>query len=115
MTSEPAVAPLTLFVLIKALPSFLSLSHGERRDIAETVAASLPKGLMVRQFDCEAFSAMCSDIWMLENTNPTEANDTFERLRDSPIFAKPYFELVAILPAIENGWRRFEAAHNLAA
>ena len=115
MTSQNATAPLTLFVLIKALPSFLSLTHAERRDIADRVAAGLPEGLAVRQFDCEAFTAMCSDIWVIENTDPGEANETFERLRDSPIFAEPYFELVAILPAIENGWRQFEAAHGLAA
>jgi len=33
-----------------------------------------------------------------------------ERLRDTPLFAQPYFEFVAILPAIEDGWKAFEAA-----
>lgn len=33
-----------------------------------------------------------------------------ERLRDSPLFAVPYFELVDILPALEDGYLDFEQA-----
>lgn len=36
-----------------------------------------------------------------------------ERLRDSPIFAHPYFEIVDIIPAIEDGFRAFEAAEGM--
>ncbi len=113
---QPTDSPsLTLFVLVKALPSFLSLSHAERQEVARTVAANLPEGLSWRQFDCEAFSAMCSDIWMMERTSAIEANTVFEGLRDSPIFARPYFELVAILPALEDGWRRYQADQRVSA
>ncbi|WP_274609289.1 darcynin family protein [Mesorhizobium sp. L-8-3] len=31
-----------------------------------------------------------------------------ERLRDSAFFAEPYFELVQIIPAVEDGFRYFE-------
>jgi hypothetical protein len=31
-----------------------------------------------------------------------------ERLRDTDLFAKPYFEIVNIIPAIEDGFRAFE-------
>jgi hypothetical protein len=37
-------------------------------------------------------------------------NTAMERLRDTPLFAQPYFEFVAILPAIEDGWRTYEIA-----
>lgn len=99
---------LTLFILVRALPAWLALERSERRRMAGTIAP-LPDDLRLRQFDCEAFSAMCSDIWMLSGTSLEALNAAMERLRDTPLFARPYFEFVAILPAIEDGWKRFEA------
>ncbi|NIZ12106.1 darcynin family protein [Phaeobacter sp. HF9A] len=100
--------PLTLFILVRALPAWLALSRAERQDIA---ASALPRDdTQVRLFDCEAFSAMCSDIWMLSAPGVGALNTAMERLRDTPLFAQPYFDFVAILPVIENGWRDFEAA-----
>ena len=105
--SAPHDTPLTLFLLVRALPAWLALPRAERRRIAE--AAAPDAGLPLRQFDCEAFSAMCSDIWMLDGAPAGALNAAMERLRDTPLFAHPYFEWVAILPAIEDGWRAFEA------
>ena len=99
--------PLTLFILVRALPAWLALTRGERQKIAATAAPGAETDL--RQFDCEAFSAICSDIWMVTAQSARALNHTMERLRDTALFAKPYFEFVAILPAIENGWRDFEA------
>lgn len=100
--------PLTLFLLVRALPSWLALPRPRRREIA---IGAVPGGdIKLRQFDCEAFSAMCSDIWMLTADSAGAMNTAMERLRDTPLFAQPYFEFVAILPAIEDGWKAFEAA-----
>lgn len=105
--SPPHDDPLTLFLLVRALPAWLALPRAERRTIAAT--ATPTDGTVVRQFDCEAFSALCSDIWMLTGASAGALNAAVERLRDTPLFARPYFEFVAILPAIEDGWRKFEA------
>lgn len=106
--TTPRYQPLTLFLLVRALPSWLALSRSRRREIA---AGAVPEeGIRVRQFDCEAFSALCSDIWMLTADSAGALNTAMERLRDTPLFARPYFEFVAILPAIEDGWAAFEAA-----
>ena len=103
---DPAYKPLTLFLLVRALPAWLALSREARRSIARTAAPA--DGTEVRQFDCEAFSALCSDIWMLTGPSAGALNSAMERLRDTPLFAHPYFEWVAILPAIEDGFRAFE-------
>jgi len=36
-----------------------------------------------------------------------------ERLRDSPLFAVPYFELIDILPALEDGYLDIEQAKSV--
>ena len=101
---------MTLFILVRALPSWLALPRTKRQEIATSSTSAIPNTeTQVRQFDCEAFSAMCSDIWMVTAASAGELNTTMERLRDTPLFAHPYFEFVAILPAIENGWKTFEA------
>ncbi|MFC4667457.1 darcynin family protein [Seohaeicola nanhaiensis] len=105
----PLSPPLSLFVLVRALPAWLALSRAERRQIGGAALATLPEGLTFRQFDTEAFSAMCSDIWMIEGATPRSINTAMERLRDTPLFSVPYFEFVAILPALEDGWQAFEA------
>ena len=99
---------LTVFILVRALPAWLALPHTERRTIGAT-AAPIEPDVTLRQFDCEAFSAMCSDIWMLSVPSPRALNHTIERLRDTALFAQPFFDLVAILPAIEDGWQAYEA------
>jgi hypothetical protein len=103
---DTAYKPMTLFILVRALPAWLALSRDDRRTIARTAAPT--DGTVVRQFDCEAFSALCSDIWMLTGSSTGVLNSAMERLRDTPLFAHPYFEFVAILPAIEDGFRAFE-------
>lgn len=98
---------LSVFLLVRARPSWLALSREDRRTLG---AQAMPTDaeVHVRQFDCEAFSAFCSDIWMLSVPSPRSLHAVIERLRDTPLFAEPYFDLVAILPSIENGWQSYE-------
>ena len=108
MTQTDKSQALTVFILVRALPAWLALPHAERRRIGAG-AVPIEPDVTVRQFDCEAFSAMCSDIWMLSVPSPRALNHTIERLRDTALFAHPYFDLIAILPAIEDGWQAYEA------
>ncbi|MBN8291800.1 hypothetical protein JI664_07475 [Rhodobacter sp. NTK016B] len=108
MTLQPTDNALSVFILVRALPAWLALSRPERRRIGQE-AAPVEPGIGFRAFDCEAFSAMCSDLWMLDVPSPGALNRVIERLRDTPLFTAPYFDLVAILPAIEDGWQRYEA------
>ncbi len=100
----------TIFVLLRALPSWLALSRIQRREIGETAMKVALGGTNVthRHYDAEAFSAFCSDIAAFQTDDLNAFNTAMERLRDSPIFALPHFELIAIIPAIEDGYRHFE-------
>ena len=100
----------TVFVLLKALPSWLSLSRSRRNEIAGAAMsrALLDDAVTVRHFDAEAFSSFCSDVAVFETSDMMRFYFVMERLRDSPLFAEPYFELIQIVPAIEDGFRQFE-------
>jgi transposase InsO family protein len=52
--------------------------------------------------------AVCSDISLFESDDLIAFYAVMERLRDSVLFAKPYFELVQIVPAIEEGFQHYE-------
>ena len=101
------------FVLLRATPAWLRLSRAERRaQSAEHLAPLLAAGagLRMRYFDAEAFSALCSDVMMVETDDPRQHYFFMERLRDTPLITEPYFELVQIVPTIEDGFVAFEAA-----
>lgn len=100
---------ITIFILLRALPAWLALPRSDRDDIAEKAMASsgLAASGALRLYDCEAFTARCSDMAVVETTDLQGFYFAMERLRDSPLFAVPYFELIDILPGIENGFRQF--------
>jgi hypothetical protein len=101
----------TLFVLLRALPAWLALPRARRDAIGSTAVAQALAGqpVTLRHFDAEAFTAQCSDVSLFETDDLRAFYAVMERLRDSPLFAHPYFELVQIIPAIEDGFRQFEA------
>jgi Darcynin, domain of unknown function len=100
----------TIFVFLRALPAWLALPREQRRALAEAnVAAALKgSGVALRHFDAEAFTAICSDISLFEADDLIAFYAVMERLRDSVLFTKPYFELVQIIPAIEDGFQHYE-------
>lgn len=99
------------FILLNATPAWLRLSRSQRRALTEQHLAPLlvgPEAVRMRYFDAEAFSADCSDVMMVETEDPRHHYFFMERLRDSPMFTVPYFELKQIVPAIEEGYVAFE-------
>lgn len=92
------------------LPSWLRLSRADRNAIGSTALADALKddAVTIRNFDAEAFTGFCSDVAVFEADDLIDFYFVMERLRDSALFAKPYFELVQIVPAIEDGFRHFE-------
>ncbi|MCO6186249.1 darcynin family protein [Rhizobium sp. L1K21] len=109
-------AKYTIFMLLTARPEWLRLTRDERSRIAGEALETAMAGLNVnhRHFDAEAFSAFCSDVAVFETGSLGDYYFTIERLRDTPFFAVPYFDVVAIIPAIEDGFAQFEkseAAH----
>jgi len=102
---------MSVFLLVRALPAWLALPREDRNKIASTAfEAANPRGeLSIRHFDAEAFSAPCSDVMLVENVSPAAHYAFIERLRDTPLFGHPYFEMLSIIPAVEDGFRQFEA------
>jgi hypothetical protein len=107
----PSTPRFTIFILLRALPAWLSLPRAQRSAIAtEALSVALAEApVTLRHYDAEAFSAFCSDLSVFETDDLGAFYFVMERLRDTPIFAVPYFDLIQILPAIEDGYRHFEA------
>lgn len=100
----------TIFMLLEALPSWLSLDRTARGKIAEEALGASLSGFSVthRHYDAEAFSGRCSDISIFETDDLTAYYYVIERLRDSAFFAVPYFRVIDIIPTIADGYRNFE-------
>jgi len=101
----------TFFLMLTATEHWLRLSRPERGRLSDDHVGRLLQtfsGLRLRYFDAEAFTADCSDLMMIETEDLTAYYDFIETLRDSPMFTVPYFRVVRIIPAIEDGFRQFE-------
>lgn len=102
------------FVQLRATSAWLRLSREQRRALSEQHLAPLLAAnsgrLSMRYFDAEAFSADCSDLMMIETAEPKLHYYFMERLRDTPLISEPYFEVVQIVPTIEDGYQDYELA-----
>ncbi len=102
-------------VLLRATPAWLRLTRERRRALSAEHLAPLLAGqvaLKMRYFDAEAFTSTCSDVMMVETADPRQYYFFMEHLRDSPLISEPYFEIVQILPTIEEGFMDFEQAQS---
>ncbi len=99
------------FIHLKALPAWLRLSRERRRQLADAalgdVLARCP-AVRVRHFDAEAFAAPCSDVMMVETTDPWAHYTFMEHLRDSVLLTEPHFEVLQVLATVEDGHVAFE-------
>ena len=102
----------TIFILLTATPAWLSLNRPERRTFAGEVLAPIlaaHPATSMRYYDAETFSGRCSDIAVFETEDLADYSDLIDALRDSAFFAAPYYHLVDVIPAVENGYRAYEA------
>ena len=100
------------FLLLKASKDWLALSRTDRAEIAgnclqEAVKAS-SGNISFRHFDAEAFHAPCSDVMLVETGDPWHHYQFMEKLRDSPLIFKGYFEVLDVIPTIEDGYVEYE-------
>src|SRR5262245_19579644 len=99
------------FIHVKTTEAWLRLPRAERRKIAGVClggAIAEPGALSLRHFDAEAFTAECTDVLLVETASPVTYYDFMERLRDTALITEPYFLIVRVVPAIENGFQDFE-------
>jgi len=116
-TTEATDAPDTavryaFFILLRATSEWLRMSRRERSARVDTHLVPLLRAypaVRTRHFDAEAFTTVCSDVMLVETTDLTQYYSFIEGLRDSPMVTVPYFEFLHIIPAIEDGFRAYEA------
>ena len=101
--------PLTILMLLNATPAWLSLSREQRDEYFRHHVLPLfnDQDLNVRLFDSEYFHGKVSDFLII-TVHRLEAYQLFiERLRDTEVYGKPYFDVVDIIPGQENAFREF--------
>ncbi len=115
MTTETT---LHIFLLLRSTPAWLALTRQERADyIASTVqpifARHPPRSN--RFFDAEAFSGRCSDVMLIEASDLRQYGFLIDALRDEAFFGLPYFQVIDIIPTLEDSYRDYDAERGVVA
>ena len=105
----------TFFMLLRSQPAWLRLPRAERRrfvaaEIAPLLAAH--PAVRLRFYDAEAFSGRCSDVAVFETADPRAYAFLVDALRDTAFFSHPYFEVLDIVPAVEDGHVDYDRAQD---
>jgi hypothetical protein len=99
----------TFFMLVKTTTIWLQFDMQQRFDFLEdTIKPILKKhpAVKMRFFDSEAFSGRFTDVLMWETTAVKDYQSLIEDLRQT-LFWGTYFEIIEIVPAIENAYAIF--------
>ena len=115
MSESEANGAETCWVIVAeliALPAWLALPRERRRTIADRVAGEAGRhgDVRVRWLDAEAFTGECSDVLIAETADLAAWYDLFEMLRDTELFATPYFRIERIITGLEDGHRAYDKA-----
>ena len=103
----------TFFMLLRSAPDWLKLSRQNRqRVLAEQVKPVFARypTVALRFYDAEAFSGRCTDVAVFESADLQAYTFLIDGLRDTAFFSHPYFEVVDIIPAIEEGYAEYDRA-----
>ncbi|MFM0205181.1 hypothetical protein PQR53_35770 [Paraburkholderia fungorum] len=118
MTSSVKKTVLTVFMLVKTTPEWLGFSAGERfrllREHVEPIIEMHADEVSLRFYDVEFYSARVTDIWVWDATSHHAYELLVEALRETPFWDR-FFEIVEILPGVENAFARNDKRDALAA
>lgn len=96
------------FMLVRTSTEWLALEPDTRfQFLGEAIAPILERhpAVSMRFFDSEAFHADYSDVVLWETRHLLEYQAIVEELRETPFWGH-YFQVVSIVPAIENAYAR---------
>src|SRR5579875_1986315 len=104
--TEPS---LTVFMLVKTQPVWLEFPVAKRfaegdkylKPILQKHAGTVT----LRMFDTEFYATRVTDLWIWETTSRHAYELVVEELRETP-FWDNYFNIVELLPAVENAAAR---------
>jgi hypothetical protein len=108
-TQDPI--PFTLFMLVRTTPQWLSLKTSERFEFLGSDITPILKqhpDVRMRFFDSEAYNARISDVIVWETADLGQYQSLIEALRESRFWGT-YFDIIEIIPAIENAYARHYA------
>ena len=108
--------PYTFFMLLRSAPDWLKLSRQDRQRFlaaeVKPVFARYP-AVAMRFYDAEAFSGRCTDIAVFETTDLQAYTFLIDGLRDTAFFSHPYFEVLDIVPTVEEGYADYDRAEGV--
>jgi hypothetical protein len=111
--SAPARATrYTFFMLVKTTARWLQAPVQERMSFLQTEVTPLLKrwtDVTLRYYDAEFFTTRCTDVIVWETENIASYQAVIEKLRET-LFWDTYFEVVEIIPAIEDAYADFYEA-----
>ena len=96
----------SIFLLVRATPAWLALSPEERFGfLEEEIQGRLEDhpAVSLRFWDVEHFSARVSDVLLFETQDLSQYRSLVEGIRET-LFWDHYFEVLEILPGIENAY-----------
>lgn len=115
MTDAPK---LTFFMLLRSSPAWLALSREARAEFIEATVRPIfgryPE-VSLRFYDAEAFTGRATDVAVFETRNLRAYYFLIDALRDTPFLGLPYFEVLEIIPAVEDGYLEYNEADGMAA
>ncbi|WP_293905931.1 darcynin family protein [Phenylobacterium sp.] len=115
MTDAPKI---TFFMLLRSSPAWLALTREARFAFIEAtikpIFARYPQ-VALRFYDAEAFSGRATDVAVFETRDLRAYYFLIDALRDTPFLGLPYFEVLEIIPAVEDGYLEYTEAEGLAA
>ena len=103
-TPEPV--DYAIFMQVKTTPAWLALTPEERFAFLGAVIEPVVGGVSdvtFRFFDSEFFSAQVTDVILWETRDLSAYRMIIEKLRETP-FWDTYFEVVQIIPSVENAY-----------
>ncbi len=108
MTEDADFTPaITIFMLVKTKPEWLALSPKERfAELAPIMTSELSErrgSLRMKFYDTEFYNTRVTDVLMFEARDNHSWELFVEHLRETK-FWDHYFEIVEILPGVENAY-----------
>jgi hypothetical protein len=106
-----------IFMLVRALTPWLALAPSDRFSYVDRVIRPIMAAhpnVRLRFFDSEAFNARISDVMMWESDDLAAYSSLIEALRET-LFWDHYFQVVEIMPSIENGFAQHYGVETLGA
>lgn len=101
--------PLTVFMLVKTRPVWLEFPVDKRFAEGDKYLKPILQKhagiISLRMFDTEFYATRVTDLWMWEASSRHSYELVVEELRETP-FWDNYFDIVELLPAIENAAAR---------